>query len=539
MIRRTLTAFTAALALAAIAAFQAPASADSGFRFDESGSVDLAKFISKCEKIFFSGTFAEKHPEAAKVRMVLDKLGILSLVNYKFEFQMGDGRIDEKCVVALDPKKPNNFLAQLSRLPDAKINVGQIVNPSNALAQLSIMNPAEKLELIWNGMNDEDLWRELEAMPDGGSEIAQAKMGFGMADMMLKSMGGFEMLKGVIGDELTLLLLEFPEGDMTHPDYDWDATVAMAALAIDDMDALTKGDNAPLARLLSGEPAFTANGIKFYNVEGPIVAGIGKGFLVAGTNPARLKEIIQSSKPTVGAITAGTYMSIDVNTLWHKYFEPFTRSPYIPYPPEATAAHKEFFDITPQTNFGKLEMTWSCKPNEMTYTLHAREELANLFLMVYTWGLATAVSAESRYGGWEEPAEAAPEGLTEDQAMLESESENALYEIQQAVESYFVEHGEYPRYIEDAIGSFPYNPFADRPMEPRLPNDWAAGDFSYRPYMVDGVVTSYHLLLFGALKYGGMDVVTAMNAFEERQWMPASDGNPDGVILVLSAGTES
>ena len=540
------------LAIAALALFSyaAPSNADSGFKLDETGSVDFARFIAKAEKMFFSGEFAEKHPEAARVKFFLEKLGILDFDKYNFEFHLGQGKLSEKCSLTLDQKKDTSLLAQLSNLPDREIKIGKVLNPASALVSVSVMNPVEKLELFYKAASDPALWDEIEDIAGPDADIEQARLAIGMADFMLAGIGGFDAIKSYVGGELDLMLLELPEGDLSSPDYPWDDLVVFGALELDDTDEFLKTAGPMAAQVFQGEPAFTASNIKFYPAGGPHHSGghgfigVGKGFLLAGSNGARLKEILDSRYPSIKPVTANAYVRVDVNTLWHKHLAKLTESDFVPYPKHATAMHKEFWDIAPDTDFGALEFAWHAKPNEFSWEMTAKEEFVNLFAMVYTWVMAVSFSESMKYADVKAPeyGEMPP---------AETASADPLYEIQNALEGYFADNGQYPREAEELVqqgymlgrpvgdellAEFPINQFTGEPMVSRWPRDWSAGDFCYRPYIVDGVASGYYLMLFGSDKYSGMDVVSPLNALENRMWKPDTDGKPDGIAYLFSGG---
>ncbi len=137
----------------------------------------------------------------------------------------------------------------------------------------------------------------------------------------------------------------------------------------------------------------------------------------------------------------------------------------------------------------------------------------------------------------EGPISTAPE----DDWLLES-AVDGLYEIQDAIEYYNMDHGTYPRTIDAIIErgyiyEFPANPYsADQTMQPRFLTDFSPGDFVYIPVYSGDRFSGYYLLLFGGDRYGGMDVVSAKNAFPGQTWAPDGDGKPDGIVLILESG---
>lgn len=531
-----------AAVFAAIFVSAAPARAEVPIEIEETWTINLGYFMAKVEKIFFSGQFAEKHPEAAKVKLFLDKTGILGLREYSGEFRIKNGELYWKELYTIADSYKSSLKGQMMALPDRQLKVGKIINPSSALLTISLANPAEKAEIVWNAISDETLWNEIESLPGGGGEIAQIRMGIGMANMMLGGMGGFESVKEIVGTEATVMLVELPEGDMASPGYKWDDMVALFALAIDDENAFKKNYLSQFGNLASAKPSFTAGGINYYDVEPGIIAGLGGGFFVVGTNAKRLQELLKSNKPDIKPVTSNFYFRMDVNRVWHKHFEPMTRGDKILYPAYATAMHKEFWDVTPQTNFGALEMTCSNGPKGMAFEMKGRAELVNLFGAVYTWGFAALAYSDIARAKMQPPPDA--EIPAEDSWMRES-AEESLMMIQEAVEYFYEDNGTYPRTIEALIEQeyfeeFPSNPYNSfLPMQPRYLTDFAPGDFVYIPVYTGDRFGGYFLLLFGGDRYGGMDVVSAKNAFPGQTWAPEGDGKPDGIVLILESGEDN
>jgi len=514
-----------------------PADAKVPMTCDETWYIDIGYYIDKIEKIFFEGKFAEDHPEAAKVQLFLEKLGLLSFEECTGEFRIGSDGLFYKEVNTLDPARSASFLNRLSEIPDEQLRIGGIINPSSALLSVSVTNPIEIMEAVWDTITDEATLKELTEMMGGSGEIAEAVSGLSMANMMLEGMGGFETFKEVVGSEYDFVVVELPEGDMSKPDYPWDNTVFIFAIAIDDFGKFNELTGGMLDMFFSGEPVYASNGVSYYNFKDGLVIGKGKGFLIVGGGGERLKTILKSNRPQIDPPTVGSYLRVDVNRLWHKHIEPLTRHEAIPYSQFAIAMHKEFWDVTPDTDFGVLEIGVHRAPNKLTSEVSANGEILNLFGLTYTLGMAIAIGAQDGM-----------EAYCPDEAVLVEESETAwmeensitlLYVIQESLEDYKVDYGVYPRRIEELIEKdymevFPLNPFSDyEPMVPRLLTDYAPGDFVYVPEAENDVVVGYHLFLFGAERYSGMDIVSVKNAFPTGHWEEAGDGKPDGIILVL------
>ena len=539
MIHRSITAALVAAFIASAFVFAAPSRAEVPIEMEETWTINLGYFMSKVEKIFFSGQFAEKHPETAKIKLFLDKTGILGLKDYKGEFRLKDGELFWKEVYTIRDSHKNSLKGRMMALPDRQLKIGKIFNPSNALLTISLANPAEKAEIVWDAVSDESLWNELENLPGGTGELSQIQMGLSMANMMLAGMGGFDAVKKVVGTEVDVMLIELPDGDLSSFDYPWDDMVALFALALDD-EAGFKRNYASNMGLLQGEPVFSAGGVTFYNVEQGVVAGVGGGFFVVGTNPKRLQELLKANRPELKPVTANFYFRLDVNKLWHKHLEPLTRSDKIYYPAYATAMHKEFWDVTPNTNYGALEVTCSNAGQGVAFEMKGSSELVNLFGMAYTWAFAAmAYSDIARAKMQPELTPAYPE----EDVWMSEEAQASLRGIQDAVEAFNIDGGTYPRKIdalieEGFLAEFPPNPYNDfMPMRPKLLTDYSAGDFVYIPVYSGDRFDSYFLLLFGGNRYGGMDVVSAKNAFPGSTWAPDGDGRPDGIVLILEGGS--
>jgi hypothetical protein len=526
---------SAVLVCVAILLFSTATPAKTPITMEETWNIDLGYFVSKINKIFFQGKFAEEHPAAVKVKFFLDKLGLLSFKDYKGEFRITDTEFYMKETMTLDPANPNSLLAKIAKLPDKPLKIGDIINPESALITFSITNPAEKAEAAWGTITDEQTLNECAQVIGSTTEFQQIRLGVGMADMMLKGLGGFEALKSLVGDELDIMLVEFPEGDFMDPAYRWDDMVFLLAIELDDADGFMKllgGQD----KMFQGEPVFTAGGIPFHNAEKGAVMGVGKGFLIAGTGGKRFKEILDTNKAWKNPPTASAYIRIDLNDIYHSYLDPISQSQMIPYSQYAIAMHKEFWDVTPETNFGALEMICKTAPNTIISETKARPEIVNLFGLVYTLAIAISVSAEQAY--------TANVPAADDTLYMEQSARTSLYEIQYALTSYHDANDRYPRLVDSLIedgylADYPPNPFNEyNPMVLKQLNVYSAGDFAYVAEVSDDIVVGYHLFLFGADRYGGLDIISVNNAFPGWHWEPASDEKPDGIILVLNENGE-
>jgi len=360
-------------------------------------------------------------------------------------------------------------------------------------------------------------------------------MGIGMADMMLQGMGGFEAIKGFVGDELDVMLVEFPEGDFTDPAYRWDDMVFLFALALDDADSFFKLAGGK-EKVFSGKPVFTGGGIPFYNFEKGVAMGIGKGFVVIGGGGNRLKQILDANNAWKNPPKVCSYIRIDTNKIYHKYLDPLSQSPMIPYSQYAIAMHKELWDVTPETNFGALEMIGKTGPNMIISETRSRPEIVNLFGLVYTLAIAISVSAEQTYTA-DVPA-------ADDALYMEQSARTSLYEIQIALTSYHDANNCYPSRTdalieENYLVDYPPNPFNEyNPMALKQLHSHSPGDFAYVPEVSNDIVVDYHLFLFGADPYSGLDIVSVKNAFPGWHWEASSDEVPDGIILVLNEAGE-
>lgn len=213
----------------------------------------------------------------------------------------------------------------------------------------------------------------------------------------------------------------------------------------------------------------------------------------------------------------------------------------VPYPAYAIAMHKDFWDITPETDFGTLEIIGHSKLGELSYELTGDDDIINLFGMAYTLCMALSVSSFAEEEGALVPGEDFAAILDE----RELESMENLHVIDAALQAYGADHWSiFPKDLGELVEQgyleeFPLNPYNDyEPMVARLPTDFSPGDFSYRVYREDGKIRGYHLLLFGTDRLGGMDVLSPENSFEEEFWAPDEDGIPDGIILVLEQLTD-
>jgi hypothetical protein len=504
------------------------------FKFDESWSVNVGYFMAKIDKIFFQGKFAEENPNAAKVKFFLDKLGLLSLKDNFGEFKLDETGLYYTETMTLDPTVKDSLIAKIVGLPNRQLRVGEILNPENTLITLSITNPIEKAEILWDMVTDESILNECEQVTGSTPEFQQIRMGIGMADMMLTGIGGFEAIKSVVGDEIDIVLVEFPDGDMTAPDYPWDKMVFVLTVALDDSKEFMKLASGGSETMFKDEPVFTANGIPFYNTPQGVLMGVGKGFLIAGSGGNRLKEVLDSNRPWANAPAVSGYIRIDLNKIWYQLLEPLTRNEAIPYPQYAIAMHKELWDITPETNFGALEISARTEQNRIVSETKARPEIVNLFGFAYTMMVAIGVSSAESQAGY-------PDVNKVETNPLDQMAQSRLAEIESALGNYYLDKGAYPRTVDTLIADsyiadFPLNAYNEESvMTPKLLTNWSAGDFAYIPEIKDDIVVGYHLFLFGNERYGGMDVVSAKNAFPAWHWEADSDGKPDGIILILES----
>ena len=96
-------------------------------KVDESWSVNVGYFLTKIDKIFFQGKFAEEHPNAAKVKFFLDKLGLLTLQDNYGEFKLDESGLYYKETTTLDPEVKDSLLAT-KYLADSGILVKDLNN---------------------------------------------------------------------------------------------------------------------------------------------------------------------------------------------------------------------------------------------------------------------------------------------------------------------------------------------------------------------------------------------------------------------------
>jgi len=337
---------------------------------------DIGYYMDKVKNIFFTEEFKRKHPMARMFEAVFNAVGHPAIEGYECESKMAGGVMWDKETVYLNHDYPDSYIYRFAQLPPRDFKFDNFLNKDDYVALMSINNFKE-YAVIYTDM----LKQVMGAM---------GEMGEGDQEMMAM-MGMMGMLKldptflSALGEEMDFVLFDPPDlAELEQGPEGPDFVNAAIMVPVTDYPGAKKliGMFAPMMGCDLAKPTFNTPDWSFYSIGGSTAAvGLSGEWMVLVTDYKKFASFARAvpTKFHEKVPCGNLYMRINVDRMYKELGKPVVTMFKAQNPRLAEKEMAYFFDITPQTDFGEMEMRVYCDDDRLICYSQMDDDVMNLF----------------------------------------------------------------------------------------------------------------------------------------------------------------
>ncbi len=344
--------------------------------------IDVGYYIQKLKDIFFTEEFKKKYPVAGMIEKFYRDLGYFAIKDYIYESRMSNVKIYSKETLLLSKDYPDSILYILVQLPDRNFKIGSLFAESDYVFLLAINNYQEVGKILFSKAID-----AFKSMGEAPPELNQM-MGF------LQFFQVREELKDALGKELDILLFDTP--NITPPPTSPQDVFFAVITSVENYqkaEELLKTASGVLGFSMNN-PSFESSEWRFYEIlQSNVFLGLTGEWLVLTSKPKEFVKLVieNRSKFHQDLPCSNVFMRINANRLFRELGEPAIEMLRQKMPSLATREIAYFFDITPNTELGKIEITCTHGPDSFVTVTEMDDEVVNGALYLITNALEFAV----------------------------------------------------------------------------------------------------------------------------------------------------
>ena len=339
--------------------------------------VDVGYYIDKVQNIFFTEEFKQKHPMARMFEAVFNAVGYTAIEGYECQGKMADGIIWEKETIYLNQDYPDSYLYRLAQLPPRDFKFDNFLAKDDYVALMSINNFKE-YGVIYVDMLKQVMGAASQMEGGDGDQEMMALMGM-MGMMKLDP----EFLSS-LGSELDFVLFDVPdlqelERGPEGPDF-MNAAIMVPVVDYPGAKKLM-GMFAPMMGCDLSKPTFNTPDWNFYSIGGSSAAvGLNAEWMVLVTDYKRFAKFAREvpTKFHEKVPCGNFYMRLNVDRLYKELGKPVATMLTAQNPKLAEKEIAYFFDVTPQTDFGEMELRVYCDDDRMLFYSQMDDDVLNL-----------------------------------------------------------------------------------------------------------------------------------------------------------------
>jgi len=369
--------------------------------------LDIGYYMDKVKDVFFTERMKEKYPLMRLFEAVFNAAGYPAIEGYEGESKLAGGVLREEEVIYLNSDYPDSYLYRLAQLPAREFAFDRFLTKDDYVALMSINNFKE-YGVIYMDM----LKQVMSAAGETGEGDQELMAARGMMGMLKLD----PAVLAALGEEMDFVLFDVPDMEALQQCPQGPEFVNAAIMVpVADFTGAKKllGMLAPMMGCDPKQPSFSTPDWSFYSIQGSAGGvGLSAEWMALVTDYKKFAAFARAvpTKYHQDIPCGNLYMRLNIDRLYKELGKPVVTMLQAENPRLAEKEIAYFFDVTPETDFGEMEVRVVCDRDRMLFYSQMDDDVLNLLLYGVCLGLEHFTMMEMERGAapWKDRQEDQP-----------------------------------------------------------------------------------------------------------------------------------